>query len=80
VNSLSDSINDIDYGMGNITSQFMCTFEYCPCPAGMDLTPWKFNESRDEYWNRTADITEIANYSYIYSARFENEVQYATFE
>ena len=51
--------------MGGVTSEYMCTEFYCPCPSDLDLRLWS-NETKNNEWNRTTYSNKTDEYDLIY--------------
>ena len=64
--------------MGNVTSEYMCTNDYCPCPYDLDLDLWS-NDTRNQYWGRTINPLLTYNYEMIYKNYYSSDVSFNSF-
>mmetsp|Transcript_35386 Transcript_35386/g.26368 ORF Transcript_35386/g.26368 Transcript_35386/m.26368 type:complete len:177 (-) Transcript_35386:317-847(-) len=78
--SFSDTIDDLDHSMGDLTAEYMCTYSYCPCPSDLDITLWQADEQANNDWGRTAYVASSVTYDYIYSAQTSSETKYKSFK
>jgi hypothetical protein len=42
---LQKTLKDLDKSMAEIPAKYMCTSNYCPCPADTDFNLWAANET-----------------------------------
>jgi len=64
--------------MGSVTSTYMCTYDYCPCPSDFDIALWD-NETENNYWNRTINPLDTLSYTLIYYDVLNATTDYDTF-